>query len=134
MGMSVVDDANAAAAALREKLAGRTPQLGLILGSGLTPERLPLTNTLEIPTAEIPGLPLPTVAGHRAVWTAAELAGVPILIAGGRSHRYEGLPLATATLSVRAMRRAGCSSLIVTNAAGGIHPDLVPGTLMRIRD
>ena len=132
--MNIVEAANTAAAALKKHLGDRSPRMGVILGSGLTPERLPLSDALEIPTAEIPGLPLPTVQGHRAVWTAATLGGVEILIAGGRTHRYEGVPLSQATLGVRAMRRAGCSSLVVTNAAGGIHPDLVPGTLMRIRD
>lgn len=132
--MDIVEAARVAGAALQEHLAGRRPQVGVILGSGLTPKKLPLENPLEIPTAEIPGLPLPTVAGHRAVWTAAELGGVPILIAGGRTHGYEGVPLSVATLGVRAMRRAGCTSLVVTNAAGGIHPDFSPGTLMRLRD
>ncbi|MGA1202154.1 MAG: purine-nucleoside phosphorylase [Planctomycetota bacterium] len=120
--------------ALEARLPGEGPQVGLILGSGLSAGSLPLEDAVEVPVEEIPHLPAPTVVGHRGVWTFGRLAGRRVVVAGGRVHRYEGLSLREGTLGVRLIRALGADALIVTNAAGGIRPDLTPGTLMRIRD
>jgi len=120
--------------AVARRLDGFSPEIGLVLGSGIAAANLPLEGAIEIPLAEIPGLPAPTVAGHRGVWTFGRLEGRRAVVAGGRVHGYEGIPLDRATLGVRVIAALGASSLIATNAAGGIRGDLVPGSLMRIRD
>jgi purine-nucleoside phosphorylase len=52
----------------------------------------------------------------------------------GRIHYYEGYSMDQVTLPVRVMQRLGISSMIVTNAAGGVHPDFEPGDVMLITD
>ena len=123
-----------ARAALVARVGDRLPEIGMVLGSGLGAASLPIDDPLEIEASEIPHLPVPSVAGHRGVWTFGSMAGRKVVVAGGRVHRYEGLSLARATYGVRLIRELGAKSLVVTNAAGGIRDDLVPGTLMRIRD
>ncbi len=132
--LSIPDQVREAAEALHTRLAGFTPAVGLILGSGLSAGSLPIEDAVEVPADEIPHLPVPTVVGHRGVWTFGKMGGRPVVVAGGRVHRYEGLSLADATLGVRIIRALGAGAVIVTNAAGGIREDLSPGTLMRIRD
>lgn len=123
-----------AEAFLRAALPEQVPAVGMVLGSGITANELPLEERVEIPAEEIPHLPRPKVEGHGGSWISGSLDGIRVLVAGGRTHRYEGVPLAQATLGVRLMQAVGCHSLVVTNAAGGINPDFTPGTLMRLRD
>lgn len=123
-----------ARALFASRVVGFVPEVGLILGSGLAATNLPIEDPVEVPLAEVPVLPSPTVSGHRGTWTFGRLAGRRVVVAGGRVHGYEGVPLDRATLGVRVLRALGARALIVTNAAGGIRRDLVPGTLMRIRD
>ncbi len=113
---------------------GAPPEVGLILGSGLAAGSLALEDPIEVPVGEIPHLPVPSVVGHQGVWTFGRISGRPVVVAGGRVHRYEGIPLDQVTLGVRVIRALGARALVVTNAAGGIRADLTPGTLMRIRD
>jgi len=124
----------AACEVIRERIPECAPELGLVLGSGLGAANLPIEDPVELPAAEIPYLPVPSVEGHRGVWTFGRLAGRSVVVAGGRVHRYEGVSLSAATIGGRILRELGARSLVVTNAAGGIRADLVPGTLMRIRD
>lgn len=112
----------------------RAPELGLVLGSGLSATQLPIEGIVSLSAAEIPGLPVPSVEGHSNEWYFGELAGRSVVVAGGRVHRYEGLALRETAFGVRLMALLGCRGLVVTNAAGGIRDDLTPGTLMRIVD
>jgi purine-nucleoside phosphorylase len=63
-----------------------------------------------------------------------QLENVPVLVMQGRIHYYEGYTMGQVTLPVRVMNRMGIETLIVTNAAGGVHPDFVPGDVMLITD
>jgi purine-nucleoside phosphorylase len=121
-------------AAIAARTGGLIPEVGLVLGSGLAAASLPIEDPVEVPLDRIPHLPAPSVEGHRRVWTFGRLGGRAVVVAGGRVHRYEGIPLDRVTLGVRVIRALGAGALVVTNAAGGIRPDLVPGTLMRIHD
>ncbi|MCA8959566.1 MAG: purine-nucleoside phosphorylase [Planctomycetes bacterium] len=115
-------------------LDSRRPSVALVLGSGLHWEALGIESPKVIDTDAIPHLPRPSVAGHSTSWVAGTLEGVEVLIASGRVHRYEGIPMARATFGVRVLAAIGCRHLVVTNAAGGVRADFVPGTLMRITD
>jgi purine-nucleoside phosphorylase len=110
------------------------PVVGLVLGSGLggLAERVELPVT--IPYDEIPFWPKSTVQGHTGRLLAGSLFGVQVLVQQGRAHFYEGYSMAEVTLPVRVMKRLGIEILILTNAAGGINPEFVPGDVMLITD
>jgi purine-nucleoside phosphorylase len=74
------------------------------------------------------------VEGHAGRLVAGELAGQRVLVMQGRVHFYEGYTMGQVTLPVRVMQRLGVEIMIVTNAAGGVNPDFVPGDVMPITD
>jgi purine-nucleoside phosphorylase len=111
-----------------------TPQVGLILGSGLGA----LADAVEKPdifsAAELPEWPVSTVPGHQGKLVFGTLEGQKVMVMQGRVHYYEGYSMAQVTLPVRVMQRLGIKTLIVTNAAGAINPAFNPGDLMLITD
>ncbi len=110
------------------------PAVGLVLGSGLSGLADAVEQADVIPYAEIPHWPVSTVAGHSGRLIIGQLAGKTVVVQQGRSHFYEGYSMQQITLPVRVMHQLGVKTLIVTNAAGGIHPDLYAGDLMLITD
>ena len=121
------------AAALAERLAGFAPRVLLTLGSGLGALADEIPDPLTVPFADI-GLPASTVPGHAGRLVAGTLAGVPVLVAQGRVHLYEGAPVGRVVACVRAAAEVGVTSFVVTNAAGGLDPAFVAGDLMLLRD
>lgn len=111
-----------------------TPEVGMILGSGLGDLADSVENAVVIPNAHIPGWPLSTVHGHKGRLVIGELEGVKVIVLQGRTHFYEGYSMGRITLPVRVMQTLGCSKMVVTNAAGAINPDFVPGDLMLLTD
>jgi purine-nucleoside phosphorylase len=110
------------------------PQVGLILGTGLGGLAQTIQNATTIPYSELPDWPLSTVKGHTGQLVIGELEGRMVLAMQGRIHYYEGYTMQQVTLPVRVMQRLGIGTLIVTNAAGAIHPDFTPGDVMLITD
>ncbi|HEX7078788.1 MAG TPA: purine-nucleoside phosphorylase [Candidatus Eisenbacteria bacterium] len=110
------------------------PRVGLVLGSGLGVVADGVAWDAALPTAEIPGLPRSTVAGHSGRLLIGRWSGRPVVVAQGRSHLYEGYPAESVTRVVRVMAALGIKSLILTNAAGGIAPRMTPGALMLVED
>lgn len=110
------------------------PKVAAILGSGLGKLAEAVENAVYIPYSEIPSWPVSTVQGHNGRLVAGTLSGQPVLFMQGRIHYYEGYSMAQVGLPVRVMQRLGIEKLIVTNAAGAIHPDFVPGDVMLITD
>ena len=111
-----------------------TPRVALVLGSGLGGLTDAFQDAVAVPYAEIPGLPQTSVVGHAGRLVAGTLEGVPVVAMQGRLHPYEGHSLAQVVLGVRLMLRLGASTLIVTNASGGIDPALRAGDLLAISD
>jgi len=128
--MEVIDKA-ADAVRARTSL---VPKVGLILGSGLNALADSVVEPESIRYEEIPNFPASTVEGHVGRLVLGTLEGVPAIVMQGRVHYYEGPSLAQITLPVRVMKHLGVSTLIVTNAAGGVHPDFQPGDVMLITD
>lgn len=128
-----LQDIDRAADAIRARIE-ITPEVGMILGSGLGDLADSVTNAVIVPNDQIPQWPLSTVHGHKGRLVIGQLEGVNVLVLQGRTHFYEGYSIGKITLPVRVMQRLGCDKLIVTNAAGAIHPDYVPGDLMLIKD
>ena len=111
-----------------------TPEIGLILGSGLGSLADEVENRVEIKYSEIPNFPVSTVAGHAGQFVYGTLEGKKVIMMQGRFHFYEGYDIKTVTLPVRVLKMLGIDKLIVTNAAGGVNIDFKPGDLMIITD
>jgi purine-nucleoside phosphorylase len=122
-----------AAAFIRTRYSG-TPQVGLILGSGLGDLADEIQNPTVIPYREIPHFPLSTVAGHAGELVLGELEGKQVIAMKGRFHFYEGYSMQQLAFPVWVMRTLGTQVLIATNAAGGINRSFSPGDLMIIVD
>ncbi len=122
-----------AVARIREET-GLEPLVGVVLGSGLGGLADEVESRVEIPYAEIPGWPVSTAIGHAGVLVLGTIGSIPIAVMRGRAHLYEGIGADRVALGVRVLGRLGIRSLVVTNAAGGINPDLRPGQLVLISD
>jgi purine-nucleoside phosphorylase len=112
----------------------RQPQLALILGSGLGSFADLLEKNVKIATTSIPHYPESTVEGHQGYLVFGEWKGAPILAVQGRTHYYEGHPIAKVTYVVRIIAALGVKTIIITNAAGGVNKHFQPGDLMLITD
>jgi len=110
------------------------PTIGMILGSGLGSLADSTKNPDKIPYPDIPGWPISTVQGHSGQLVIGELEGKTVLVMQGRSHFYEGYDMPLVGLPIRVMKRLGIETLVVTNAAGAVHPEFEPGDLMLITD
>lgn len=110
------------------------PEMALILGSGLGALADEVEDATVIPTADVPGYPASTVQGHAGRLALGTLAGRPVLVIQGRVHLYEGHDPRALGFPVRLAHALGAKALMLTNAAGGIRRDFVPGTLMLISD
>ena len=111
------------------------PTLALVLGSGLgalADESSPLLSLDYNALGD--GFPRSTVPYHRGRFVFTELCGVKTVIMQGRVHYYEGYTMQETVTPIRLMRAMGATTLILTNAAGGIRDDLVPGSLMLLSD
>lgn len=109
-----------------------TAEIALILGSGLGDFADNLEVLDSISTSDIPGYPASTVVGHRGKILFAKLGLKNVLLFQGRIHYYEGYPIHQCVLPVFIAHKFGCKKIILTNAAGGINPNFVPGDLMLI--
>jgi purine-nucleoside phosphorylase len=120
---------------LAATIASRTsirPRVGVVLGSGLGAFGDALEQT--IPYAELPAMPIASVAGHAGNLRLGTVGGVGVACLQGRVHLYEGHDAATVVFGVRLLARLGCRAVVLTNAAGGIAAGLGPGDRMLITD
>jgi len=122
-----------AADAVRGRTAHK-PRVGIILGSGLNDLADSVQKADAIPYSDLPNWPLSTVHGHAGRLVIGELEGQSVLVMQGRIHFYEGYSISQITLPVRVMLRLGLEMMFVTNAAGGVNPDFIPGDVMLITD
>jgi purine-nucleoside phosphorylase len=131
--MSPYDRAAEAADWLARQLPVR-PLLGITLGTGGGREVPFLHEHLRIPYAQIPHFAATGVESHAGELIAGMIGEVPVICLAGRYHYYEGWPMAHIVHPVRTLRLLGCTGILLTNAAGGIHPEQQPGDLVLIRD
>jgi purine-nucleoside phosphorylase len=122
-----------AAAFLTDRLGG-SPDVAIILGSGLGAFGESLTDATSLVYTEIPHWPASRVIGHAGKLVAGLSKGRRVLALSGRAHFYEGHDLGTVTFATRVLGRLGVKTLIVTNAAGGINMRFGQGALMLIDD
>jgi purine-nucleoside phosphorylase len=132
---AAADRAERSARELVRRLGIERHDVLVVLGSGLS-------GTAEVLGAGIEGVPLDTLpffpsysaGGHRAHGWSVEHSGLRVLVLGGRCHLYEGLTPAEVVHPLRTGIAAGCRTVILTAAAGGIRDNLATGTLMVVED
>lgn len=110
------------------------PEVGLVLGSGLSDVLERLEGSTRFGFEEIPHFPTSTVAGHAGEVLVGTLAGCRVWAQRGRVHYYEGRSMQDVAFPVRLMKLIGVKTLVITNAAGGINPDYQVGDFVLIRD
>jgi len=110
------------------------PRVGVVLGSGLGAVADAVQDATVVSYEDLPGFPRPTVLGHAGRAVLGSIGGVPVAVLQGRAHLYEGGDPEALRVPVRALRAAGASVLILTNAAGSLRPEVGPGALMAITD
>ena len=115
-------------------ISGRTPEVGIVLGSGLGSLADSIEDKICIRYSDIPGFPVSTAVGHKGQFVCGNLGGKCVLAMQGRFHYYEGYPMEVVTMSIRVMYLLGVRTLFVSNAAGGINPDFKVGDLVIITD
>ena len=121
------------AAWLRGRI-GQTPDVAIVLGSGLGDFTAALADATTIDYHEIPNWPASTVVGHAGRLVVGTLAGKRVAALSGRVHFYEGHELKTVTFATRVLGVLSVKTIVLTNAAGGINLSFTPGTLMLIDD
>lgn len=125
---------NKATGMLVERLAGRTPSIALVLGSGLGGLVDEVENAVRIAYGELPGFPQSGVTGHAGEVVAGDFNGVPVLMLAGRAHYYEHGNAAAMRPALEILQGIGITSLMLTNAAGSLDPAMPPGSVMLITD
>jgi len=111
-----------------------TPQIGIILGTGMGKLASSIQNHTVLPYDEIPHFAVSTAPGHAGNLLMGEVAGKKIVAMQGRFHFYEGYSLEQITFPVRLMKALGVKILIESNAAGGMNRNFKAGDIMIIAD
>jgi purine-nucleoside phosphorylase len=108
--------------------------VAVVLGSAQSALAEAVEEARAIEYSQIPGWPVPRVAGHAGRLLVGRLAGRPVTMLCGRVHLYEGWPPREVVFGVRVLAGLGLKTLVLTNAAGGIHPEYRRGLLVLITD
>ncbi|WP_207510282.1 purine-nucleoside phosphorylase [Longitalea luteola] len=111
-----------------------TPQVGIVLGSGLGNFAQEIQVEKEISYEAIPHFPVSTVEGHHGKLIFGELNGKKVVVMAGRFHFYEGYTPDQVVYPIRVMKLLGIGHLLLSNAAGGVNPAFKVGDLMVITD
>ncbi len=111
-----------------------TPDVAIILGSGLGGYADHLENTVVIPYKDIPNFPVSTVSYQKGELVYGIINGKKVLAMNGRFHYYEGYEMWEAAYPIGVFKVLGIKNLIITNAAGGISTEYTPGDLVCIND
>ncbi len=123
-----------AAAVLRDRLGG-PPEVAIVLGSGWAAAEARLGRArARLATSDLPGYPRPSAPGHAGRISAVEVAGRRVAVISGRVHLYEGHPPAVVVHGVRSLVLAGARTVVLTNAAGALRPEVPVGGPVLLRD
>ena len=109
-----------------------TPDIAVVLGSGLGNFADSTKKIKSISTSNIPAYPSASVEGHKGLIHFSKIENKKILIFQGRNHFYEGYGLSDCVLPVLLTKKIGCDKIIFTNAAGGVNKNFVPSDLMLV--
>ena len=132
--MTYLETIHLAADCVKQRLGGKQPVVGIVLGSGLGKLADEIENPLVIPYKEIPGFAVSTAIGHKGNFIVGTLSGKTVIAMQGRIHYYEGYGMQQCVLPIRVMKLLGIQYLFVSNAAGGTNLAYKVGDLMIIKD
>lgn len=110
------------------------PTLCVVLGSGLGAYAESMENAQIIDYTDVPGFPVSTVPGHAGRLVFGRKHGVDVVCMQGRFHCYEGYAAAETVIPLRTLIKLGVTTLLATNAAGGVNMGFKPGDIMIIAD
>jgi purine-nucleoside phosphorylase len=130
---TLYDRAQRAAQLVRSRIK-QTPAVAIVLGSGLGAFADELGESSPIAYNEIPGFAQATVEGHAGRLVIGKAGEATVAAMQGRFHFYEGYSLEEVTFPIRVLKLLGVETLILTNAAGSLNTEFVPGSLMIITD
>jgi xanthosine phosphorylase len=128
------DRIDEAAALIQARAEGLRPEIAVVLGSGLGAVADLLDERASISYDALPGFSSATVSGHEGVLKIGTVSGVPVFYLKGRTHLYEGVGADPIKVMIRTLKKLGVRTLVLTNACGGLHEDLQPGSIMLISD
>jgi purine-nucleoside phosphorylase len=111
-----------------------SPEIGIILGTGLGGLVKEISVEFVLPYEEIPNFPVSTVEGHSGKLIFGMLGGKKVVAMQGRFHYYEGYTMEQVVFPVRVMKHLGIKTLFLSNASGGVNPDFEIGEIMIIND
>jgi purine-nucleoside phosphorylase len=131
--MNILQQIAAAKAFIESKNAPAT-QVAVVLGSGLGGFTNELKIDLEIPYGDIPHFPVSTVEGHSGKLIFGSISGKNVVAMAGRFHYYEGYSAEQVVFPIRVLHAIGITTLLLSNAAGGVNPNFAIGELMIIKD
>ncbi|HOO45947.1 MAG TPA: purine-nucleoside phosphorylase [Deltaproteobacteria bacterium] len=106
----------------------------IILGTGLDIMEQEISIDESIDYKDIPGFPTSSVESHRGRLLFGHIGGYPVVVMSGRFHLYEGYSAKEVTYPIRVFSHMGIKRIFISNAAGGLKPDLTPGRAMLITD
>ena len=121
-------------ARIQTRAPGCAPRLAIVLGSGWDGITDLVTGAIDIPYAELPAFPVLGVAGHVGSLRLGQIGGVAVALLRGRQHAYETGDAGGMKGAIRSLAALGCTTLLLTNAAGSLEPGMPPGSLMLISD
>ena len=129
----MIDKLKETVAFIKNKYA-ESPEIGIVLGSGLGSFTSEIKSEAEIPYSDIPHFPVSTVKGHQGKLIFGELSGKKVVAMAGRFHFYEGYDTQQVIFPIRVLKYLGIQNLFLSNAAGSMNPDYKVGDLMIIND
>ncbi len=119
---------------LRQRAPHLQARIAVVLGSGWGALTEHLVDAIQIPYADLPGFPQPGVAGHGGSLWLGYLGAQAVAVLSGRQHGYETGAVDGMTEPLRVLKALGCHTLVQTNAAGSLRPDMPPQSLMLLSD
>ena len=119
---------------IREKVDVKSPQVGIILGSGLGNFANCISDKTVIDYSEVPHMESSTANSHAGCFIIGKLSGKQVICMQGRIHGYEGYSSASVAFPVWLMHALGISMLLATNAAGAINKEYLVGDICVISD
>jgi purine-nucleoside phosphorylase len=119
---------------IRARIPQFKPRVGIVLGSGLGSYADQVEAVATLPYGELPGFPTPGVTGHSGKLVLGRIEGTPVALLQGRAHYYEHGRADVMKVPVRTLARLGCDTLICTNSAGSLRPEMGPGSVMLVTD
>jgi len=132
--MNLDDLVSTSAALLRQRLGQRQPRIAVLLGSGWGPLAEQVQDAVSVPYSDLPAFPVLAIGGHAGVLKAGRLGAQEVIVLAGRKHSYETGAADGMKGVIRTLAALGVQVLVQTNAAGSLHADWGPGSLMLVAD